>query len=444
MRAYGIFLLAGIVSLFFFLLLGYNTLSSIAIGIFFYWIFKLLLNSNYYLPLMELFLSLYALQFLFSPALTYNGFEEFTRYKMRISGDEYFSYVIPVFLSFALGFKVFFKEQNFRPDIEIINNWLLVNPRIPYVFIFIGYASPFLYPFVSANFHFIIYLLESFKFIGLFILISSFQKLKPVLLGAIYLSILISSFMGGMFHDLLTWLIMLGLVLSYRYQPSLLLKFVGVFCFVVLALFIQSSKEILRIKIWEEGKSTSFDLVSNIGKENAESSGGFFSKENIGPHINRINQGWVTASAINHVPLNIEHSEGTITYEYLRAALLPRFMAPDKLKGGDTRFFNEYSGHFVDENTVMVLGLFTEGYVEFGKQGAILYVFVFGIIYGLFLKKLKEYSSTIPILMLFSILIFIYPMRPDCDTQTAIGHLIKTSLFLFLALKLFSKQFVVK
>lgn len=444
MRAYAIFLLSVFVSLCFFGFLGYDTQSSVAIGIFFYWIFKLLLNSNYYLPLKELFLSLYALQFLFSPALTYNGFEEFTKYKMKISGDEYFSFMIPVFLSFALGFKVFFKEQNFKPDIEKINDWLLVNPKIPYIFIFIGYASPFLYAFTPDNFRFILYLLESFKFIGLFILISSYQKLKPILLVVIYLSILISSFMGGMFHDLLTWLIMLGLVLSYRYKPSLVIKFVGVFCFMVLALFIQSSKEVLRLKIWEEGESTSFDLVSSIGKENAESSGGFFSKENIGPHINRINQGWVTASTINHVPMNIEHSRGLITYEYLRAAFLPRFLAPDKLKGGDTRFFNEYSGHFVDENTVMVLGLFTEGYVEFGKNGAILYVFFYGLVYGLFLKKLKEYSRTVPTLMMFSILVFIYPMRPDCDTQTAIGHLIKTSLFLFLALKLFSKQFVVK
>lgn len=74
----------------------------------------------------------------------------------------------------------------------------------------------------------------------------------------------------------------------------------------------------------------------------------------------------------------------------MKAAILPRFFAPNKMKGGDTKLFNAYSGQFVDENTVMVLRLFTEAYIEFSKNGAVLYVFFLYNLWFIF-EKVKRF-----------------------------------------------------
>ena len=156
----------------------FDNLSAIAISIFFFLIVKLFIVANDYLPIKELFLSFYSLQYLFSPSLMYNGLEEYSIYKMQIPSDQYFNYVIPTFIFFSLGFSVFFKSSEFKVNQKDINKWLEKNSKVPFVFVAIGFIAPFLYYVLPSQLNFIIYLLQSFKYIGLFILICSTKKLN--------------------------------------------------------------------------------------------------------------------------------------------------------------------------------------------------------------------------------------------------------------------------
>ena len=422
---------------------NYDVLSSIAIGIFTYWIASLILNSNNYLPIMELFFCLFSLQFLFGPALSFNGFDKYTisSYHMKVSAERYFYFVIPLFIAFPLGFRVFFNPKKFFVDQELISIWLNYHKQLPYYFILLGFLAPILSSVIPSSLIFISYLLESFKFIGIFILILSKEKIKPILLFVIYGGILVSSFAGGMFHDLLIWLIALGLVLSYRYKPSLYLKLTAILIFTIFASFIQSIKVGLRGATWDGNDNVSIELIENLNKENIAQNAGFFTIDNIGPQINRINQGWILASAMDNVPLNEPHSKGELTFKYFYSAFMPRFLAPNKLKSGDQETFIKYSGHQISGGTSMALGLFTDAYVEFGNYLAVFYVFLFGLLYGYILMKFQLFSREYPILILFSILAFIYSMRPDCETQTVLGHLFKTIMLLSVIIYFFKATF---
>ena len=422
----------------------YDLLSSIGIGIFVFWIFSLVIASNEYLPIMALFFTLFSLQFLFSPALSYNGFDEYTNlsYRMKINSVEYFTFVIPLFLIFPFGFKVFFKANAFKPNINNLNSWLKFNPNIPYVFIIIGFISPFFTSYIPRSLSFVSYLLEAFKFIGIFILILSDQKLKPILLIGIYGGILISSFAGGMFHDLLIWIIVLGLILSFRYKPNLGIKIIAIFVFAVFGSFIQSIKGSLRSHTWDGNENVSVELIENINKQNISENTGFFTMNNIGQQINRVNQGWILASSMENVPANEQHTYGELTVQYLYSALVPRILSPSKLKSGDQKLFNKYSGHYLSVGTAMGLGLFTDAYIEFGQYGAILYIFLWGLMYGFILKQFLVRSEKYPILILFAILGFVYPMRADCETQTVLGHLFKTIMLLAVIFTYFQKSFL--
>ncbi len=439
MKKYFKFVFGIITAIIFYVYFDYDLGSSIGSGIFFFWVSSLVINSVDYLVIKELFLCLFSLQFLLGPALSYNGFDEYTllSYRMKISSDEYFLFTIPLFIAFPLGFSVYFKNINFNPNQEKIDLWLKSNKNIPYLLIIIGFVSPFFTPFIPGSLSFVSYLFESFKFVGLFILILSKQKLNHFLLLFIYGAILISSFKGGMFHDLLIWLIVLGLILALKFKPSIGIRLLAIVIFAIFASFIQSIKMGLREQTWEGGGKVSYELVESINNENISSNNGFFSKESLGPQVYRINQGWILASTMNNVPLNESHTYGSLTIKYLYTAFIPRILAPDKMKSGDQRIFNKYSGHLITDATAMGLGLFTDAYVEFGNIGSIFYIFLFGVLYGYILQKFTLVSIKYPIFILFSILAFIYPMRPDCDTSTSLNHLLKTVFLLVLLLYFF-------
>jgi len=420
-------------------LFHFDVLSSLAISIFFYWIVSLFDNANESLPIKELFLSLYGLQYLFGPALTYNGFESYTisSYRMKINSDEYFTFVIPIFLFLALGFNVFSNSCGIKPNRRAIHNWLVDHENIPYVFIFIGLFVPLLNSILPKSLAFVVYLLESLKFIGLFILILSYKRLKVLETFIIFGLITISAFSGGLFHDLLTWMIILGLILSYRFKPNWIMKILAISLFFFIAVFIQTIKGGLRAQTWESGEEVSLSLINNLAKDESESKGGVFSKENLGSQINRINQGWILASTIDNLSRNGVHTHGALLSEYLYSALLPRILAPDKLNAGSQRIFNEYSGHNTVIGTSMALGLFADAYIEFGQYGALIYVFSFGLFYGYVMNRFVIKGKDFPVLIFFILVAFIYPMRPDCETQTVLGHLIKSVMLITLIFSFF-------
>jgi len=437
---YGI---AGI-SFILFLLFGFDIYAALAVSIFMYWVSSLFIRTNDSLPIKELFLSMYALQFLFGPALAYNGMDYYTDYiyKMKVSSQDYFSYTLPVFIAFTLGFNVFAKKYSLKLNRSKINLWCEQNPRLPYYFIGIGFVSSFLSSFFPASLTFVFYLLGGFKFIGLFALLLSYQPLKMNLLILIYGLILVSSFQGGMFHDLLTWIIVLCLILAYRIKPTWQLKMAGIVGFVLFAIFIQSIKQGLRAQTWFGNKEASIDLVQEVTADVNNTNGGILSMENLGPNFVRINQGWVLASTMDNVPRVKAHTNGLLLQQYLYSAFVPRIVDDTKLDASGNEIFNTYSGHHINSGTSIALGLFTDAYVD-SPSFAVFYVFLFGLFYGYVLMQFSRKSNLYPILLLFVVLVFVYPIRPDCKTQTALGHVVKSIMLITLVFTLFRKKFTV-
>ena len=422
---------------------GYDILSATAVGIFAYWLSALLLRANTSLPIKELFLSLYGLQYLFGAALAYNGMDDYNlyQYQMKVDSNQYFIYVIPVFLSFCLGFTIFVKKNSIEINRSQIDQWLNLHPLAPYFFIAIGFLISFVLDIIPTSLNFVVYILSGFKYVGLFILLMSYRTIKPILMAVIYGSILISSFQGGMFHDLLAWIIMLALVLSYRYKPNWKFKIIGALAFGIFVIFIQSIKSGLREQTWTGNKQTSLALVENVTNDVSQSNDGLFSMSNIGPNLIRINQGFFLSSTMYTVPRNVPHTNGALLAEYFYAAIVPRIFDSDKLKSGGHDLTNKYAGLDTVGETSMPLGLFSDAYIDFGNLGAIICVFLIGLMYGFILKQFFTNSKTYPILILFAAQAFIYPIRPDTETQTALGHIFKTIIFLWIIFRFFPKFF---
>jgi mannitol-specific phosphotransferase system IIBC component len=111
---------------------------------------------------------------------------------------------------------------------------------------------------------------------------------------------------------------------------------------------------------------------------------------------------------------------------------------------GDQKIFTRYTGKDLNDGTVMVLGLFSDAYIDFGRYGAIIFIFIFGSFHSYILKQFLINSNKYPILILFILISFFYSIRPDNDTQTSIAHLFKSIFLIYFGFIIFKNWLILK
>lgn len=383
------------------------------------------------------------LQFFLGPALAYSGLDEFQYflYRMRVSESAYFIYALPAVLFFIMGLHINSgKLKGEFLDRDKIRKFIDSYPRVPYIFIFVGLFSSLIANFFWSDLAFIFYIIGGFKFIGLFAIILQSRKTPIFILSIILISVISTSLLEGMFHDLLTWIIFLSCISAIRYKYNITFKIIGILIFLIIAITIQLLKGDYRTKIAGNQKGAGIETFAKLAqKKNSES--GIFNLKKLAEQNVRINQGFIITNIMSIVPEKIPFSNGQELLLLLKAAFLPRFLSPDKLKAGDKSLFTKYSGIELSEGTSMALGSLGDAYVNFGIGGGCVFMFTLGFFYNFVIKLFYKNSMKYPILLLFTPLVFYYPIRPDCDLQTILGHLIKSCFIIFIMIKIWKSVF---
>jgi len=404
----------------------------------------LLFNSiGHVIPVRYLFGSLMCLQMLLGPVLAYNGLDKFQpeTYQMKITEFAYFSYVIPAVICFILGLHISAgKLKGEVIDIEAVLMFVKNNSKLAYILIVVGFFSSIAAVFFSTELAFIFVLIGGFKFVGLFMIILGNQQLKIMPLMVVIGSIISTSLAIGMFHDLLTWIIFCGVVLAIKYKPSFKIKLGVTFFFMLIAIIIQQLKGDYRETTWQQGNEVGIETFNKTYQENKNS---LFDIASLGKSNVRINQGFIITNIMNNIPARMPFSEGGELYQVIEAAIMPRILAPNKLNAGDREFFMKYSGMRIAKGTSMGLSSIGDAYINFGITGGCIFMFFLGLLFSEVLKAFSRYSKNLPILLLFVPLVFYYPIRPDCELQTILGHLVKSCFLIFVVFLVWKKQFKV-
>ena len=394
--------------------------------------FSILFNSiGYVIPVRYLFGALMCLQILLGPMLAYNGLDKFQpiTYQMKIPENVYFAYAIPALLCFILGLHITAGKLNGEiVDIKSIINFVRTNTRLSYIFILIGFISSVAAEFFSKELAFIFILLGGFKFIGLFLIILGNQHLKLIPLIVVIGSIISTSLTNGMFHDLLTWVIFCCTILAIKFKPEFKVKLIASIIFILISVVIQQLKGDYRESTWQQGNEGGIETLSKTYQTNKKSLFDLISlaKSNI-----RINQGFIVTNIMANIPGKMPFSNGNELLQILESAVLPRILDPNKLNAGDRDFFMKYSGMHISQGTSMGLSSLGDAYINFGIRGGCIFMFFLGLLYSEVLKIFHRFSITFPLLILFTPLVFYYPIRPDCELQTVLGHLIKSCFLIF-------------
>lgn len=417
--------------------------SYLAILIALHQFFLLFYSIGYVIPVRYLAGSLMCLQMLVGPVFAYNGLDDYQRgySKMQIPEFDYLSYAIPAVICFIAGLHA--TAGNLKGefvDQEKIRKFVQQNDTLPYIFVGLGFVSSFAAPFFGAELGFVFVLLGCFKFIGAFLIILGNRHLKPAFLVLVYGAIIASSLHNAMFHDLIIWIIFLGTVFAIKYRPSINLKAIVVTGFILLTMVIQQLKGDYRKATWQGGEKGGLETLSDTYEENKEE-GRLFSAASLGKSNIRINQGYIITNIMQNVPAKVPYENGAEMLEIVKAAVLPRILAPDKLRAGDRAIFMKYSAIPLMPGTSMGLSSLGDAYINFGTFGGAIFMFFYGLLFSEVLNAFYKNSFEYPVLILFTPLVFYYPIRPDCELQTILGHLVKSSFVVFVMIQAWKVKF---
>lgn len=380
-------------------------------------------KSNSLFALREFILLLYSLNYLVSPTISYLLTDKISSYNMKLSPSEYFNLAIPGFIFFYVGlysiktnlFILNFEKTNIS---SFLNVTLLKKTTIFCIFLSVISSS------LPGDLAFVFYLFSLLQYVASFSLFALNPK-KYLIWPALTISILLyKSFLQGMYHDAVMWILFFCIFFVYILRPSLRYKLFGLFFISIFILFVQSIKQSYRQDVWSEGKDASIKTAAEIGYSKA-STDILFGEENLLGSLSRSNQAWIFASTVENMNLNKNYQGLSNVYKYLEASLFPRFLAPDKIKSGDKEIFNAFSGHTINAGTSMGLGVFADGYIAYGAIGVYIFGFVLGLIFALTFKLVEGWTRISPYYVLLIFPLLNYAVRPDCELQTTINHLSK-------------------
>lgn len=412
----------------------------------FYFGAKLVQAIGKKIPFRELVLFISCVQYLFAPALDYQILGEYNPFfKMRMDQEAFFSYVMFAFI--GLWFGLAFPLKKSPDEIEIVNQIKKspkTNSKIGVSLIIIGLIANYTSVLLGSipTFAFIITLLSLMRFIGLLYILMSDHKHKKLIITGLLMELSLSTLREAIFIQLIILLIFLysyyALVKKLNKVKIMSLGAVAA----VLLFFVQSIKGDYRKAVWiKKVESNKVGLFANLLSDKFSS---LDEKDFLytAARVNqRLNQGWVMQLIMTNLPARKPFLNGEMFYDELLGLVLPRFILIDKVQVQSSEKFERFVGYKLKGYTISV-GILGDGYGNFGVSGGIIFCFVIGLFFNIFIYFFCKLSKRNPSLFLWGIFIFFYLIRAGDDFYIISNWLIKSSMMLIVIYYLFKKHLV--
>jgi hypothetical protein len=362
---------------------------------------------------------------------------------MRVPTDEYYSYMLPAAIALWLGLKlpVFFRSYTLKNHANYMRNAknYLKNSRWQgVIMVAIGLFASFTERFMPGGLSTLFFFMKYLMFVGLFYCLYSDFPNKRIILVIVFAISIFRSIMGGMFGELL-YLSMLTFILAllgnhWKFITKISLMVAGVF----LILLIQSIKPAYRSMTWggkyQDDKLSVFsDLV---GERLADPSRLLSNEKQLFGYYGRFNQGQIISQVLFSVPYKYPYANGETILLSLAGSVVPRFLWPDKPEGGGVYNFERFLGLKLKGYSIG-LSPFGEAWGNFGKNGGIVFMFFFGLMFNFFFHLLLRMSISTPSLILWFPFLFFYAVQIESDVITMLNSFIKAGFFAFLCYKMF-------
>jgi hypothetical protein len=340
----------------------------------------------------------------------------------------YFAYVVPACLALHAGVLIGsgkLAHQSFQSPGERANPpaW----SKYGVIFIGVGLLIRFgmyLLP-LSPAFAFVVTLATELRWVGLFILIlrkeASWPVFALILLGLEF----VSSLAGGMFYDLVLRAEATLLIVAFRYGWRFRLVFSLVLA-IFMAILLQSVKYDYRAATWgKQSNESAGDLLLNLTTNRLSDPGSWLQSDQASETLVRFNQGWIVNRVLQHVPAIRPYAGGSTIITGITSALAPRFLWQDKVRAGGRDLFTEYTGIHLNGHTSMCISPTGEMYANFGVNGGILGMGLFGLCLGLLYRWMGRLAVRESVWWAWAPFILLWALKAEEDLSNIENWIVK-------------------
>ena len=373
-------------------------------------------------PIFYLFLFIYFVQYIFSVYLIYHRYPVLRR-EFPINETELFAYLVPAISCLFLGAWLFNK------DFDLSKTITQIKPsdanRLGHFLLSVSLLVEFMSNFIPA-FYSIHSITGPLRYAAVICYFFSLNFVNTLLIAFVYSLLAREAFQVGIFVELLTWSLIFFLFLCFRYQYSFALRVGCLLLTIPIIFLIQSVKKDYKKLVFRGRAEAGIETLAELAilKQQNEKKD-FADSYAVVSTIGRLNQGWHVSKVMNHVPLKVPFARGQEMLSDVGAALLPRFLFPDKKIAGDRAKFRYYTGHKL-RRASMTVGVLGDFYLNFGAFGAFVGLFAFGTLMSRSLSLfIEKFVLTNPINIVWIPVVFNFWLRANNDFYTFINSSFK-------------------
>lgn len=371
------------------------------------------------------------MQWVLGPVMAYNVLPYDELYYMAVSEEQYMNYIVPFCFAMILG--LYFPLSDDRivtfDDVDRVKQYIAENPMVGYIFTGVGLTAGFASGFLPRSLTFFLFLLTNLQYVGVYMILMGTSKFKWLLFTGIMGMATSAAVLQGMFGELIQWFQLSFIIVAIVVRIPMWAKITMISFGMFLVSLIQSTKEEYRMATWYASSTKSnSDIYQEIIISRLENPSMLFetgTMQNLGA---RLNQGWIIARIMNHMPEKLPYVRGETVETALKAALLPRILAPGKAMAGGRANFERFTGTPLPETTSMDISLAGEGYANFGGFGGCVFIFFVSLFYNWVIVKILSISKKHPSLILWIPFLFFQVMKAETDFATVFNYLTKAAL----------------
>jgi len=371
------------------------------------------------------------IQWIFGPILAYHLFPEHPLFYMATGETEYMNYVVPACYALVMGLYIPLNQDRVIGENEFdrIREYMKSHPKLGYGIVAAGLLFTVIGRFLPRSLEFLFFLLGNMQFVGLFMLmLTPRARFKWLILSGVLFLLVSHAVLQGMFHELLLWLTFLFLIFALLFRFKLWMKTILFSLGLFLILVLQNVKEDYRDQTWykSELEESKQHIFNDVFIDKLTNPSAMFGEEVMNNVNVRLNQGWIIARILHHVPQNEPYARGETIRKGIEAAVMPRILLPGKAVAGGKENFERFTGTPLNKNTSMDLSLAGEGYANFGRWGGVFFMLIMGLFYNIVLISIVRLSRNHPTLILWIPLLFFQVVKAETDFATVFNHLVKS------------------
>ena len=392
------------------------------------------------IPIRSLMVLVSTLQWIIGPILSYHFFNDSYIYYMIIPEEVYMPYVVMAEIAFIAGLFLFsLKEPDKIADSfeKLKKSDVKTLYKRGLMLVVVGIIATLIQPLMPGALAFFMLLISFSKYIGAFYIFLTKEPLRWFWIIIAFSFEILHAFGNAMFHELILWLMFLYLIYAFISNISTVTKSISIIAIIAVVFTIQYIKTDYREVVWNNKISDNtqkLEFAGELAQKKLTSDSDIEKQDKLQEMVDRINQGWIIARIMYVVPRYEPFAEGETIYRGLSAAILPRILAPNKVKTGGQEYFPRFTGLTLTEGTSMDLSIVGEAYANYGEAG-IIFMFFLGLFYNITLKFLVKKSEKLPELLLWIPLIYFYAVKAESDFTTSINHIVKASIVVWILIK---------